>query len=47
MYKFEELRCNLCGEAFTPPALANLRMEQYDETAVSMIALLKYGTGAF
>jgi len=45
VYEFEELRCNLCGEVFTPPAPANLGMEKYDVTAVSMIALLKYGTG--
>jgi hypothetical protein len=45
VYELEALRCNLCGEVFTPPAPAGVSEEKYDETAVSMIALMKYGTG--
>ena len=45
VYELEALRCNLCGEVFTPPAPAGADKEKYDTTAVSMIALLKYGTG--
>jgi transposase len=43
VYELEALRCNLCGEVFTPPAPAG--EQKYDRTAVSMIALLKYGAG--
>jgi transposase len=45
VYELEALRCNLCGEVFIPPTPAGVSEEKYDETAVSMIALLKYGTG--
>jgi len=41
----ERLRCNLCGEVFTAKAPVGLRKEKYDETASSMIGLLKYGCG--
>ncbi len=45
VYSLKRLRCNLCGEVFTarpPPGLGDAK---YDETASSMIALLKYGSG--
>jgi transposase len=45
VYSLKRLRCNLCGEIFTarpPPGLGDAK---YDETASSMIALLKYGSG--
>ena len=45
VYEMERLRCNLCGEIFTaqsPPGIGN---EKYNETAASMIGLLKYGSG--
>jgi transposase len=45
VYELEALRCNLCGEVFTPPAPASAGKQKYDETAASMIALLKYGSG--
>jgi len=45
VYELEALRCNLCGEVFTPPTPDGVSEEKYDETAVSMVALLKYGTG--
>jgi transposase len=45
VYELEALRCNLCGEVFTPPPPAGVGTDKYDETAASMIALLKYGSG--
>jgi len=47
VYELEKLRCNLCGEVFTAkcPEKRAGDGEKYDETASSMIALLKYGSG--
>jgi len=45
VYERERLRCNLCGEVFTADSPEGVGEEKYDETAASMIALLKYGTG--
>jgi hypothetical protein len=48
VWEYEKLRCNLCGAIFEPdlPQEAiKAREEKYDETARSMIALLKYGFG--
>lgn len=45
IYELERLRCNACGEVFTAQAPDGVSSEKYDETASSMIALLKYGTG--
>jgi hypothetical protein len=45
VYEIERLRCGLCGTIYAaqpPPGVGN---EKYDETAASMIALLKYGCG--
>ena len=46
IFEMERLRCNACGQIFKadPPDVAG--PEKYEETAVAMIALLKYGTGA-
>lgn len=41
----ERLRCNLCGEVFTAKMPVGVNEEKYDETASSMIGLLKYGCG--
>jgi hypothetical protein len=41
----ERLRCNACGHVFAAAAPARAGADKYDETAVAMIALLKYGTG--
>ena len=41
----ERLRCNACGEVFTADEPETAGPAKYDERAVSMIALLKYGTG--
>jgi transposase len=44
-YELEALRCNLCGQVFTPEPPASAAEEKYDATVVSMIAVLKYGSG--
>ncbi len=44
-WEIERLRCNLCGDMFTATAPAGVGEKKYDETAASMIALLKYGSG--
>lgn len=45
VYELERLRCNACGEVFTAQSPDGVGSEKYDETASSMIALLKYGSG--
>lgn len=45
VYELEKLRCNLCGEIFTADVPPEVGAEKYDPTAVSVIALLKYGSG--
>ncbi|MCP4242098.1 MAG: IS66 family transposase, partial [bacterium] len=45
VYELEKLRCNLCGTVFTAKAPPGIGEKKYDETAVSMAALLKYGAG--
>jgi len=45
LYELEKLRCNLCGNVFTASAPDNKTGKQYDESAMAMIALLKYGFG--
>ena len=45
VYERDRLRCNLCGEIFTAPAPAGVGESKYDETASSMVGLLKYGCG--
>ena len=45
VYEMEKLRCNLCGQVFTAETPEGVGSEKYDATAVSMIALLKYGSG--
>ena len=45
VYEMEKLRCNLCGLVFTAKEPNNIGDEKYDETAGTMIALLKYGSG--
>lgn len=39
------LRCALCGEVFTAEAPEDLGEDKYDEAAMAIVALLKYGTG--
>jgi hypothetical protein len=45
VYERDRLRCNLCGEVFTAPAPEGVGEARYDETATSMVGLLKYGAG--
>jgi hypothetical protein len=45
VFEMERLRCNACGEIFTAEEPETAGADKYDETAVAIIALLKYGTG--
>lgn len=45
IYECERMRCNLCGEVYTAAAPEGVGKEKYDETATSMVGLLKYGCG--
>ncbi|MFA5508090.1 MAG: IS66 family transposase [Vulcanimicrobiota bacterium] len=45
VYECQRLRCNLCGETFTAEPPEGVGKQKYDETATSMIAILKYGYG--
>jgi transposase len=45
VFERERLRCNACGQVFTAEEPETAGAEKYDETAVAIIALLKYGTG--
>jgi transposase len=45
IYELGKLRCNLCLEVFTAEASARAGPEKYDATAISMMAVLKYGCG--
>jgi transposase len=45
VYQKDRLRCSLCGEVFVADTPEGVGEEKYDESAASMIANLKYGTG--
>jgi len=45
VYELERLRCHLCGIVYTAAAPEGVGEKKYDETAASMIALLRYGSG--
>lgn len=45
VYELERLRCNLCQEIYEAPAPVEAGEVRRDETAASMVALLKYGSG--
>jgi transposase len=45
VYELERLRCNLCQEVYEAPAPEGVGEDKYDETAASMVAILKYGNG--
>jgi len=45
VFEMERLRCNACGQIFKADEPDGAGPKKYDETAVAMIALLKYGTG--
>jgi transposase len=44
-YELEQLRCNGCGQVFTAEAPAEAGDKKYDESAVAIIAQLRYGSG--
>jgi transposase len=45
VYELERLRCNLCQEVYAAPPPAGMGEAKRDETAASMVAVLKYGSG--
>jgi hypothetical protein len=45
IFELEKLRCNMCGEIFTAKPPPEAGEKKHDETAASMIALLRYGYG--
>lgn len=45
VYEMQKLRCNLCGKIFTAKAPEGMGTEKYDAESVSMMAMLKYGSG--
>jgi transposase len=45
VWEMEKLRCNLCGEVFSPDLPKEAGDKKYDETSGAMISLLKYGSG--
>ena len=45
VYELEKLRCHLCGQVFTAKAPPEAGEKKYDESAASMIVLLRYGSG--
>jgi transposase len=45
VYELQRLRCHLCGDVFTAEPPPEAGPEKYDATAVSMMALLRYGYG--
>jgi transposase len=45
VYELEQMRCNACGQVFTAPEPEGVGPEKYDETAMAMVAELKYGSG--
>ena len=45
IYQLQKLRCHLCGKVYTAEPPAGVGSEKYDATVVSMVGLLKYGTG--
>jgi transposase len=45
VYELERLRCNLCLTVFTAKAPEGVGEKKYDETAVSMMVILRYGSG--
>jgi transposase len=45
VYELQKIRCNLCGEVYTAEPPEGVGTEKYDESAASMVAMLKYGSG--
>ena len=45
VYERMRLRCNLCGEIYTPALPPEVGDKKHDESAAAMVAVLKYGCG--
>lgn len=45
VYELQKLRCGLCSKIFTAKAPEGVGSEKYDAKSVSMMAMLKYGSG--
>jgi transposase len=45
VWELQKLRCNLCGEVFTAEPPVGVGTKKYDEAAVAMLAVLRYGRG--
>ena len=45
VYELARLRCNLCQEVYEAPAPEQMGETRREETAASMVAVLKYGSG--
>jgi transposase len=45
VYELEKLRCHLCGDVYTAEAPQGVGEKKYNETAASMIAMFRYGSG--
>lgn len=45
VYRLQKLRCHLCGKLFTASEPEAATGKKYDETAATMIGLLRYGAG--
>ena len=45
IYRLRKLRCHLCGKRFTASEPKEAAGKKYDETAATMIGLLRYGAG--
>jgi len=45
IYEFEKLRCNLCGKIFTAKTPDGVSEEKYDEKALALVAMMRYGFG--
>ncbi len=44
-WEIDRLRCSGCGDVFAAPTPTEAQGQKYDETAVAMMALLRYGAG--
>lgn len=45
VYELQKLRCGLCSKIFTAKTPKGVGSEKYDAKSVSMMAMLKYGSG--
>lgn len=45
IYELERLRCNACGMIFTASAPDDACLQKYADSAIAMVAILKYGCG--